>query len=150
MVQGTGRRRRDEALVVGQAQRTGPGVEELAGGGAGFQLGAEEHAGGVGGPVGQRLSRSPGRRASWCAGRRWSREGLPSTMYAARVNGAPAKPISGVLPSSATVSRTASRMGSRASRVSCGSAATSAAVRTGCVQHGSDAGHDVHVRRRPA
>src|SRR6476661_4986980 len=38
MVQGTGRRRRNEALVVGKSQRTGPGVEELAGGGAGFQL----------------------------------------------------------------------------------------------------------------
>ena len=54
VVQGPGGGRRDEALVVGQAEGPGPGVEELAGGSAGFQLGAEEHAGGVGGPVGQR------------------------------------------------------------------------------------------------
>ena len=40
--------------------------------------------------------------------RAWSRDGPPSTRYEARVNGAPAKPINGVLPSSRTSSRTAS------------------------------------------
>ena len=56
------------------------------------------------------------------------------------MNGAPAKPISGVLPSSATVSLTASRIGSRASQVSWGKAATSAAVRTGVSSTGPTPG----------
>ena len=47
------------------------------------------------------------------------------------MNGAPAKPMSGVAPSSATVRATASRIGSREPSVSSGRAATSAAVRTG-------------------
>ena len=42
---------------------------------------------------------------------RWSRDGPPSTRYAASVNGAPAKPISGVRPSSATVRATPSVTG---------------------------------------
>ena len=37
----------------------------------------------------------------------WSFEGPPSTRYDATVNGAPAKPMSGVSPSSATSWRTA-------------------------------------------
>ena len=52
------------------------------------------------------------------------------------VNGAPAKPMSGVSPSSATVRCTASRMGSRAASGSSGRAATSAADRTGCSSTG--------------
>ena len=63
-------------------------------------------------------------------GPKWSREGRPSTMYAASVKGAPAKPIRGRGPSSATVAATASRITSRAASSRTGSAATSSAVRT--------------------
>ena len=70
---------------------------------------------------------------------RWSRLGRPSTRYAARVNGAPAKPISGVQDASpegvwlnsATTSRTASVMAETSPNSRVTRAATSDAVRTG-------------------
>lgn len=45
----------DVALVIGQAEGAGPGVEQLRGRGAGFKLRLEEETRGVGGPVGQGL-----------------------------------------------------------------------------------------------
>ncbi len=61
----------------------------------------------------------------------WPFDGPPSTRYDARVNGAPAKPISGVGPSSASSSRTASATNGTWSGVSSGSRSRSAAVRNG-------------------
>ena len=58
-------------------------------------------------------------------------DGPPSTRYDATVNGAPAKPISGVPPSSPTSRRTDSVMNGTCSGVRSGIAATSASVRTG-------------------
>ena len=60
-----------------------------------------------------------------------SLDGPPSTRYDATVNGAPAKPIRGVAPSSPTRPRTASVMKGTCSGVRSGIAATSARVRTG-------------------
>ena len=63
-------------------------------------------------------------------------DGPPSTRYDATVNGAPANPISGVAPSSATSSRTASVMKGTWSGVRSGMAATSASVATGSATTG--------------
>ena len=63
-------------------------------------------------------------------------DGPPSTRYDATVNGAPAKPISGVPPSSATRPRTASLMNGTCSGVRSGIASTSARVRTGLATTG--------------
>ena len=60
------------------------------------------------------------------------------------MKGAPAKPMSGVSPSSRTSSRTASATGATPSASSAGRAATSAAVRTGCSTTGPVPGDDVH------
>ena len=72
-------------------------------------------------------------------------DGPPSTRYDATVNGAPANPISGVPPSSATSPRTASVMNGTCSGVRSGIASTSAegAHRRG--DHRPDAGLDVEV-----
>ena len=72
-------------------------------------------------------------------------DGPPSTRYDATVNGAPAKPISGVLPSSPTSPSTASVMNGTCSGVRSGIAATSASVLDGVGDHRTDAGHDVEV-----
>src|SRR6478752_3678107 len=66
----------------------------------------------------------------------WSFEGPPSTRYDATVNGAPAKPISGVPPSSRTSSCTAAVVTGTCSDVRSGIAATSARVRTGLATTG--------------
>jgi hypothetical protein len=63
--------------------------------------------------------------------RAWSFDGPPSTRYDATVNGAPANPISGVLPSSPTSDLTASVMNGTWPGSRSGIAATSARVRTG-------------------
>ena len=65
-----------------------------------------------------------------------SLEGPPSIRYVARVNGAPAKPISGVAPSSATSCRTAVCRNASRSGSSGGSASTSATERTGSATTG--------------
>ena len=72
--------------------------------------------------------------------RAWSFDGPPSTRYDATVNGAPAKPISGVPPSSATSSRTDSVMNGTCSGVRSGIRATSASVRTGSATTGPTPG----------
>ena len=72
-------------------------------------------------------------------------EGPPSTRYDATVNGAPAKPISGVPPSSPTSSRTASVMNGTCSGVRSGIARD---VGEGAHRAGddrADAGLDVEV-----
>ncbi len=56
------------------------------------------------------------------------------------MNGAPAKPISGVVPSSVTARSTASRMGRSASGSNSGSDATSAALRIGAAMTGPTPG----------
>ena len=61
------------------------------------------------------------------------------------MNGAPAKPISGVPPSSATSPRTASVMKGTCSGLRSGIASTSASVRTGRSTTGPTPGHDVEV-----
>src|SRR3954470_12353002 len=66
----------------------------------------------------------------------WSLEGPPSTRYDATVNGAPAKPMSGVPRSSATRLLTAVLMNGTCSGVRSGIAATSARVRTGLATTG--------------
>ena len=70
----------------------------------------------------------------------WSFDGPPSTRYDATVNGAPAKPISGVPPSSATSPCTAAVMNGTCSGVRSGIAATSASVRTGLATTGPTPG----------
>ena len=70
----------------------------------------------------------------------WSFDGPPSTRYDATVNGAPAKPISGVPPSSPTSEVIASVVNGTCSGVSSGIAATSSRVRTGCATTGPTPG----------
>ena len=88
--------RQHVALVVGRRQRAGPRVEQL-------HRAARRHRSARGGAPPR--SRPAGRPASCQASsspyisafvRAWSRLGPPSTRYDASVNGAPAKPISGV------------------------------------------------------
>ena len=69
-----------------------------------------------------------------------SLDGPPSTRYDATVNGAPANPISGVLPSSPTSPCTASVMNGTCSGVRSGIASTSAIVRTGSATTGPTPG----------
>ena len=70
----------------------------------------------------------------------WSFDGPPSTRYDATVNGAPAKPISGVEPSSATRAVIAAVVKGTCSGVRSGIAATSSSVRTGCATTGPTPG----------
>ena len=67
-------------------------------------------------------------------------DGPPSTRYDATVNGAPANPISGVLPSSPTRPWTARVMNGTCSGVRSGIAATSSSVRTGWATTGPTPG----------
>ncbi len=78
-------------------------------------------------------------------GPRWSRDGLPSTMYAARVNGAPAKPISGVLAElgHSEPDGFADRLQGFPGQLGQGGDVGRGADRL--VQHGTDAGDDVHA-----
>ena len=70
--------------------------------------------------------------------------GLPSIMYEATVNGPPAKPTTAVLPSSSRrtslIASNSSGVASRGSTMR--SAATSASVRTGCMDDRADPGVD--------
>ena len=67
-------------------------------------------------------------------------DGPPSTRYDATVNGAPAKPISGVSPSSATRALMAAVVNGTCSGVRSGIAATSSRVRTGWATTGPTPG----------
>ena len=72
--------------------------------------------------------------------RAWSFDGPPSIRYDATVNGAPANPISGVPPSSATSDLIAVEVNGTCSGARSGMAATSASVRTGCATTGPTPG----------
>ncbi len=72
--------------------------------------------------------------------RAWSRDGPPSTRYDARVNGAPANPMSGVPPSSARSASTAARTGATSSGSRSRSWPRSARVRIGRAMTGPTPG----------
>ena len=145
VVQGAGGGGSDEALVVGQAERARPGVEELPGGGAGFQLGAQEHAGGVRGPVRQRgpglgIGVHHGARAEVVAGG----PALPPCRRRA-VNGAPGEADQrGVAElGHGEPDGFADRLQSFPGQLGQGGDVGRGADRL--VQHGTDAGDDVHA-----
>ncbi len=72
-------------------------------------------------------------------------DGPPSTRYDASVYGAPANPMSGVSPSSATVAATASRMGASARGVERGEGRDIRRRPHRVLEHGTAAGDDAHV-----